>query len=207
MSKPEGSNMDKDRSFLLRQAEAIGEHARYAHDCYRAYISIFDAIKNDNKRINIASGFFTIVMHSLVTTIMITLARLYDDREEVSLKKLIMQFSEFSEIDSGTECTTKLRHLVGQTNEHIIKLGSTISNLLSRRDKAYAHNDKRYFNQNQKMLEHFPISQDKLEKLINLACNFVFYLQDIFDVTPIMPFSENSNDLSKLLQRVTLESE
>ena len=205
MNKIETSSMDNDQESLLRQAEDIGEHSCYAKDCYRAYFSIFYAIKNDNQRINLAPGFFTIVMHSLLTTILLTLARLYDDREEVSLKKLISQCSKYASLDNDSENIQKLRQLIDEANADIEKLSSAIVNLESRRDKIYAHNDKSYFNQTQKMLDDFPIQQQELEKLLNLAGNFVFYLQNIFDVQPIMPYSENSDDLAKLLQRVTLE--
>lgn len=168
---------------LIAEIEEYMHHIIWAHDCFDAYMSILDCGKEYYDEICLSNTFFTITRYSLISSLLMELSKLFDQREQTGIPKLIDHIKSSVDVLPKTECfvmweDSKVVDNVGEmlrlAEETLIELQPVIDILRTRRDKYYAHNDKKYFSPDAKLSEELPITQENVEKLLSFAsgvCN------------------------------------
>lgn len=129
---------------------------------------------------NKAPAFFSLAINSFHYSAIMGLARIFEPASRDS--KSIYKFLNFIEgnhkkifkndlitkkklgRDSDIDESTVRKH-----REILTGVEPIISNLITWRDKAFAHNDKKYFKDRDALGKDFPITYEEIQKLIELA--------------------------------------
>lgn len=168
---------------IIAEIDEHMHHIIWAQDCFDVYMSILDCGSKFYEEICLSNTFFTVSRYSLISSLLMELTKLFDPREETGIPKLIKHMKSAITIFPSTECYVlwKDNEIVENMNEMLClaekmldDLQPVIDILRTRRDKYYAHNDKKYFSPNAKLSEDLPITQEDVEKLLGFAsglCN------------------------------------
>lgn len=189
---------------LVNKVENILDHVTYAHDCFIAYFSILQIQENENEKINLAPGFFTIVTHSLVQTMIMTLSRLYcsKDEDDICFTTLLKSCRSPENLKIDEHKKVLIINLSNQMASDIDHSSAIIEKIRLRRNKAYAHNDKSYFLKPNRMIQELSVSKEELEHLLFLAGEFCSKLFTILTSRVVIPYTVNSNDIQNLIKHV-----
>jgi hypothetical protein len=131
--------------------------------------------------LNMFSHFFGLSLYTFSRTVLMDLYKLVSDNEEKSiidwLKKAKEHCSKLdvSRYDPNSSSRSNRKPL---TNEEYIKIidnhlaminkhSTIIQNIKGRRDTVIAHTDRAFFNDPQKMLKRFPLSDIDIDTLLN----------------------------------------
>lgn len=143
--------------------------------------------------LEIGSYFFKLVGFSFYRTLLIELCLLLDDREEKCIVDFLKKAKVHAkEIDPKKfNITTYKRELVGyqeyqnKVEEHqelLISRNDIIKNIKGRRDTSLAHSDAKFFNNPNDIYIKYPLSDDNIDELIELATEILrtqhLYLMD-----------------------------
>ena len=207
---------------MIHEIEAYVNHIVFVQDCLTAYKSLMNAINVDNEKINLSSGFFTIVKYALCKCMLTELSKIYiGSGKEKTLNRLInlvlsnlnllskkkkisyleepemIEYVEYKKINIKKE----IEKLKGELDEK----QEVIERLKGIRDKVLAHNDPQYFNGEYNFYEDYPFGMKETEELLFFAEYLCNIFLDNLDNRVICFKSLNADDLFKLLDKVTLE--
>jgi hypothetical protein len=136
---------------------------------HRLYLRLTEQWREDVDVMNTAHLFFRRVFEAIESEIIVSLSKLYEiGRSDRNLMKLVNYVrSNRTSVDWGYE---EISH--EQTDEHkqlIKEQQEVVENVISRRDKFYAHHDKEYFLNANDLTEDFPLDVDGVEALLEVA--------------------------------------
>jgi len=133
---------------------------------------------NRIEALNEGAYFFRLVSFSFTRTLLIEIAKFISEKENKSLIDFLITAKKNSKClfpkknnpdsknrDPITE--KEFVEIIDNQLEEIEKHCEIISNINSRRDKAFAHTDKQYFNNQSKFYAQFPIKLADIENLMN----------------------------------------
>lgn len=153
--------------------------------------------------LNFAVGFFVPVRQALHQYAILELSKLFDKREHRSLRYYVEQVkTHFRTLEIDREYFTL--KLVESQLEEIDAAQSTIENLITQRDKVYAHSDSKYFGKETNLHKDAPLSVGDLSQLVDLAKKIVesHYLAFHDTQLPIRILgTEDVDDLIQAIQR------
>lgn len=183
-------------------------HIVWANDYYDAYNSIMDGGTEYYEEISLANTFFIITRYSLISSFLMEITKLFDQREDKCIPQLIklcrqnsVLFSadEYYIIWNDNEIVHDLNSLLVIAEQSIQKLDSQIKSLMARRDRYYAHNDKRYFATTSRLADDYPINQQDVNSLLELSSGICNSLLGALNGNHIHPRHINNDDLVSLL--------
>lgn len=162
------------------------------------------------KAMNKAPAFFQLTINSFQYSTIMGLARLYEpairnSRGLFSLLNYIEQhhtkiFSNDPETMVKLGRKTEINHsTVMNYREKLAEIDSIINNLISWRDKSFAHNDKKYFGIKGQLGKDYPITYGDIEKLINLAEEILNTFQVGYNGNTTLIIPDNTYDVNKVL--------
>jgi hypothetical protein len=144
--------------------------------------------------LNISPAFFQITSYSLEHTFIIGIAKIIDFHSDKNIFKLIRQ--------------CKYNHKLFKESykielfEHELELTSDIINSIKeRRDKFYAHADKKYFYDTDKMQDSAPLTYNDFDKLVSVINEGLNGLLQDLNSEVFSKKSLNYNDIEKLVDR------
>ena len=131
--------------------------------------------------VNIGAHFFNLTLYSFGRTVLLELCKLVSEKEDKSLIDLLVKAKENAKAlqpSDGQKCKdadgTKLSlepdHYISIIDSHLAQIqkhSDIIQRLKGRRDKDIAHTDRTYFNDPQKLLEHFPLHDIDITSLMD----------------------------------------
>jgi len=130
--------------------------------------------------LEIGSYFFRLVGFSFYRTLLIELCMLLDDREEKCINDFLIKANENAKaiepkrfnLKSGRrEITnfTEYQNVIREQQELIISKKNIVDNIKGRRDTSLAHSDATYFNNPDDIYVKYPLSDENIEDVIELA--------------------------------------
>ena len=138
------------------------------------------------EELNIAPAFFGIVLNSLVSDIIISLAKFYENYDgRKRSDRNINRFLNFIESNTDifpTDPEAKKMYNFNYTineeliNEHraeIENIKGILDNLFQWRDKYFAHFDKKYFLNDKALVEDYPLNYEDIRYLIDLGAKIL----------------------------------
>lgn len=216
---------------LMDRAKLIEEIKRYLYELkmINDQIIVYSLIaecKNDDAclgKLNIAPVFFTVTVHSLTSSILLAVARLYDiDSSEKTIIKLI----NMCKVNANLFDITKVHGYIDETNQEVetkviyrsnfgdfieeiesryleIKHSEQLKKIKTLRDKIFAHNDKKYFiDQSEAPVINVDEVNNIIESTYKTLSDLLLYLNgELFS-----PKSENSNDFIKLIESIQIKT-
>ena len=219
--------MDKEQ--FLEKINAIGKSIWSASHFYDAYKDLLDARNNENllKQINRAPAFFRIATDALFLGIFSETAKIFDSRGGAySIEKFLNVCSqhlyklprhivppEIHEPSDGEGATLAfgdpfeilgieppcIKKTIASLQKELGEFTCVIDNLKKIRDKYYAHLDKEYMNDFQKVIEDFPISSlQELKKLLDFASKVLNEVRTYL-TSSSFAYSLNRTDLPSFL--------
>lgn len=179
---------------------------------YREYMAIRNSVDlhdelfrmtlNDpgKKVLGRAPYFFSIVYDALSDSFSISLAKLFDKGENTkSVQNLIERCKKESHLFRNPEKVTEILEMLEKELKQNCLVGNALCVLQNRRDKLYAHNDKKYFRNQEKILEE-PLHIYQIWELLNWIKQVLMFLVNEMsvDVSDFTEYSEHP-DLKNLL--------
>lgn len=164
---------------------------------------------------NKAPAFFSLAMHSFQYSAIMGLAKIYEpaSRDSKSINKFInfiegnhkkiflndpitkKKLGRTSDIDGSTV----IKH-----REKLTEVEPIINNLITWRDKAYAHNDKKYFKDREALGRDFPITYKEIEDLIELAAEILNTYQVGFKGASTHIIPTNTYDVDAVIKALKM---
>lgn len=177
------------RHYLKNEATRLASYIA----CFRM---LYERRVDRLEEMNIAPAFFQVVADALLSAIILWVNKLFDKRGERS----IFNFLKFVEFNRSILRDPINRETINQDRERIESL-DYLQNFKILRDKFYAHFDKEYFFNRERMANEAPTWGD-LEKVIEVTSDVindysVAYDGRYFELRPM-----NINDLDYLLDRL-----
>ena len=117
---------------------------------------------------DLAPVLFLSIRESLLVDSVLSLAKLYETRSDRNLDSFL-KFVEGNLKSITWQNTPVTKEQIVTQRELIKSREATIKNILSQRDKFYAHHDKEYFTENTSLGLDYPITIDDVEELIRIA--------------------------------------
>lgn len=190
---------------------------------------LFKQLKKSKQKyldvMNISPAFFTIVNHSLEYTFIMGLSKLYEyDNKTMSIHKIINicencadLFPNSREIvyqgeDGNTvvytdKITIDIHNDIREMRNLVGSLDNQINSLKGRRDKFYAHNDKGYFANIDKLVKEYPINYNDLDLLISTADKVLNKLLSDLCGEGYLTYHKDYNDIEKIMKILNVTPE
>ena len=167
---------------------------------------------------NISPSFYAIVIHSLESTFIMGLSKLYDnDTEAMSIHKIINTCENFAKLfpsfhvndyqgeDGNTtvyseKITIDIHKDIKEMRKLIQNLEKEIYSLKGRRDKFYAHNDKKYFANIHRLVQDHPLNYNDIELLINTIGKILNKLLGDLSGEVYLTYHKNYDDIEDSLK-------
>lgn len=164
---------------------------------------------------NKAPGFFQLTIHSFQYSAIMGLARLFEPASRGS--KSIYKFLSFIEgnhkkIFSNDPITKRKlgrytdidESTVIKHRERLNEVEPIINNLLSWRDKAFAHNDKKFFKDREALRRDFPIKYSEIENLIEIAAEILNTYQVGYNGNNTVVIPSNAYDVDQVFRALRM---
>ena len=172
-----------DRDTILAYAHTLMARIRITF----AYLNIYKSLCNNGAKhrdaMNQTPLFFTMIYRSLAHTIMIDICKLFeDDKQVLGIKKFYLiceqnqkVFPQTRQNEDGesTEIPFNILSVLTLAKRDFEKNSQAIENLKAQRDTIWAHSDKRFVLNPNKVENDYPVEWDEIEQLLNFASDFV----------------------------------
>jgi|WetSurMetagenome_2_1015567.scaffolds.fasta_scaffold123749_1 hypothetical protein len=130
--------------------------------------------------LELGSYFFKLVQFSFYRTLLIELCLLLDDREEKCIVDFLVKANEHAQViepkrfniekwKRETLNTKEYQEIVSKQQKLVESKKETINNIKGRRDTSLAHSDAKFFNNPDDTYIKYPLSDENIEGLIELA--------------------------------------
>lgn len=190
----------------------------YVNDCFMLYKHITETKSTNIAEMNIAPAFFQLILSSLLHTVFIETANLFDMNSSKSLFRLINICRDNSSIFN----TKKNSNDINCTDEYNVEKISTINvekilndcsfllknvsreleNLINQGNKFYAYLDELYKDNNEKLEKDFCITYGDIEKLFQISSKVCNKISIAFDESIHSVQSSNIFDIDKVFNRL-----
>lgn len=203
--------MDKDefaselRDMLLQLA--------HINDCFLLHKKLLSYTKTMNREMNVSPAFFQIVMYSLEHTYMMEISKLYDNDGQVQgIQKAINLCEQYStlfpkertnvfldgEIERSEIIRIDVLKDIKSARNRLTALEPILKSLRGRRDKYYAHRDKKYIKDLSGLAVANPLSWEQLSELIKTTGEILnTFLRDLVGEVVALN-SANYDDIDSL---------
>lgn len=164
---------------------------------------------------NKAPAFFSLTIHSFHYSAIMGLAKIFEpaSRDSKSINKFLNFIESHHKKIFLNDPITKEK--LGRTSDidestvikHREKLNEvepTINNLIAWRDKAFAHNDKKYFIDRESLGRDFPIKYKEFENLIELAAEILNTYQVGYNGTSTHIIPSNTYDVDTVIKALRM---
>lgn len=206
-----------DRDTILAYAHTLMSRIRITFAYLDTYKSLCDNGAKYQDAMNQTPLFFTMIYRSLAHTIMIDMCKLFeDDKQVLGIKKFYSiceqnqkLFFNTRQDENGerTEIPYSIANVLALAKKDFARNSKAIENLKAQRDTIWAHSDKRFVLNPNKVENDFPVALDEIEQLLKFASDFVNAIIIGFTNSIESPFfnaptacSENVEHLLTLLE-------
>lgn len=192
----------------------------YVNNLFLLYRHMNDSQKNNIRIINEFPAFYQLSKSAFIRLVFIELAKLYDYGSDTGIKKLLCiceanqnlflkKFHneiidcETDEIAQSYDIKVNIKQDIHECRNKIFELEQIIDNVKNQRDKYYAHLDKEYLNNPEKLTKDFSISCGDIKLLLDTAtniCNKMYV--DLSRKQYVTQFS-NWNDIDNIFEIIT----
>lgn len=157
--------------------------------------------------IHIANDFFVVAGRALDYLVMVGLAKLCS-RDDGSVERLYRRCrSNEGDFNLSDDSLGELQEILGDFESFKQEHEAIFLNIKTRRDKYYAHNDKKYFQNRKGLVDDAPLSYDDIEnvlKSLRKFCMGIYSLLAREEWKPVLhqdclEHPRNCNDLYQLL--------
>lgn len=172
-----------DRDAILAYAHTLMGHIRITYAYLNTYKSLCDNGAKYRDAMNQMPLFFTMIYRSLAHTIMIDMCKLFeDDKQVLGIKKFysiceqnqkVFSNTRQDENGEGTEIPYSIANVLALAEKDFVRNSKAIENLKAQRDTIWAHSDKRFVLNPNKVENDFPVAWDEIEQLLKFASDFV----------------------------------
>lgn len=172
-----------DRDTILSYAHTLMGHIRIVFAYLDTYKTLCNNSKEHRDAMNQTPLFFTVIYRSLVHEIMIDMCKLFEDNKQVlSIKKFhsICEqnqkvFFKVRQNENGdcTEIPYNIKNILELAKNDFLKHSKAIKNLKEQRDTIWAHSDKRFVLNPNKVENDSPVEWGVIEQLLQFASDFV----------------------------------
>lgn len=153
---------------------------------FNLYENIYKSKQNNLKELNIAPGFFSLVLDSLFSDMIVSLAKLYENYDGKNRSdKNIIKFLNFIESNmnifpsnqrdssKASNDTIITMDLIKDHRRKIKNSKETLDNLFHWRDKYYAHFDNKYFEDSNLLSVNAPLTPNDVYGLLELLAKIL----------------------------------
>ncbi|MCL2202513.1 MAG: hypothetical protein FWB88_01040 [Defluviitaleaceae bacterium] len=205
---------------LTKQIEQLLERIIWANDCLLVHKQLNDCRETYLDEMNYSPGFFSVASISILHEMYITVAKLFDaDKDSLSVVNILNTceqnqnyfHTEFryvfhcagdEEREPEVICTpTNFPAKITDAKSELARLQPVIKNLTARRDKYYAHIDKKYVLKPNELWKNAPLTYNDVDTLLEYAGRVCNMLQ--IHITPTrsttVTHHSNTTDLHILL--------
>ena len=172
-----------DRETILAYAHTLMGHIRITFTYLNIYKSLCDNGGKYRDAMNQTPLFFTMIYRSLAHTIMIDMCKLFEDNKQVlGIKRLYLiceqnqkAFLKIRQAENGenTEIPYHIANVLAVAEKDFEKNSKAIENLKAQRDTIWAHSDKRFVLNPNKIENDYPVEWGEIEQLLKFASDFV----------------------------------
>jgi hypothetical protein len=180
------------------------------------YHKIYERKRDRREEMNIAPAFFETVTNALRSAMILWGCKLFDEREQ----RGIFNFLTFIEQNRNIFTIEQLKRRKSYPDDHWmlnrapitfetitedrerIKNIESLQSFKTRRDKAIAHFDKKYFDDPERLSEEAPIIWGDLTKVIEVLREVINRYSAAYDGQLLSLTPTNINDLDYLLDRL-----
>lgn len=192
----------------------------YTNDCFELYKHLIDSKRKYLAEMNFAPAFFQLTYSSLLHTVFIETAKLFDDKSQTSLFKLINICRENVSLFKTTrdigyvDCDTD-KYVLEKTisidfnkeladcRQLLKKFSRERENLRNQRNKYYAHLDEAYKDNNGKLEKDFPLSFKDMKKFLQIASEVCNKISVMFDESIYAVQTNNVFDVDNLFKKLS----
>jgi hypothetical protein len=192
----------------------------YTNDCFELYKHLIDSKRKYLAEMNFAPAFFQLTYSSLLHTVFIETAKLFDDKSQTSLFKLINICRENVSLFKTTrdigcvDCDTD-KYVLEKTisidfNKELADCRQLLKNvsrerenLRNQRNKYYAHLDEAYKDNNGKLEKDFPLSFKDMKKFLQIASEVCNKISVMFDESIYAVQTNNVFDVDNLFKKLS----
>ncbi|WP_227936021.1 AbiU2 domain-containing protein [Alkalihalobacillus deserti] len=167
--------------------------------------------RNDRLEIlNKAPAFFQLTQESLLTSVIIGLAKIYEKRNKKG--RTIFNFLDFIEANYKGIFSNNLELMKKQSRDYEItnelisehkllleKQEPILNNLFAWRDKSFAHMDKKYFDDRGLLGEDYPITIEQIRHLIELLTDILNKYGGAYNGNIQIVKATNVTDIDRIL--------
>ena len=191
----------------------------YTNDCFELYKHLIDSKRKYLAEMNFAPAFFQLTYSSLLHTVFIETAKLFDDKSQTSLFKLI---NICRENVSLFKTTRDIGYVDCDTDKYVLEKTISIDfnkeladcrqllknvsrereNLRNQRNKYYAHLDEAYKDNNGKLEKDFPLSFKDMKKFLQIASEVCNKISVMFDESIYAVQTNNVFDVDNLFKKL-----
>ncbi len=192
----------------------------YTNDCFELYKHLIDSKRKYIAEMNFAPAFFQLTYSSLLHTVFIETAKLFDDKSQTSLFKLI---NICRENVSLFKTTRDIGYVDCDTDKYVLEKTISIDfnkeladcrqllknvsrereNLRNQRNKYYAHLDEAYKDNNGKLEKDFPLSFKDMKKFLQIASEVCNKISVMFDESIYAVQTNNVFDVDNLFKKLS----
>lgn len=161
-------------------------------------------MQDRSEEMHLASGFFTLTNLSLFSDIIVSLFKLYEEKaQDGSLYKFLGIVSDslslFDYKESPDDSPLVSLSTIKKDKEEIRWQYVAIGNLSTWRSKVFAHNDRKYYLDRNRLLQDASLTNQDIEVLIDLAWKIVNKYCLALDGSSYYPEVPNAKDVGKVL--------
>lgn len=165
---------------------------------------------------NIAPAFFGVVIEALVSCIILWVGKLLDKHGERGIFNFLTFIEHNIDIFEIEQLKRRLMNPAAQwifekeaitleridEDRNIIQSLSGLQSFKTRRNKFYAHFDKNYFFDRERLAEEAPLTWGDLQKVIDIISEIFNRYSSAYDGQLFVLRPDNINDLDQLLDRL-----
>ena len=192
----------------------------YTNDCFELYKHLIDSKRKYLAEMNFAPAFFQLTYSSLLHTVFIETAKLFDDKSQTSLFKLINICREnvslfkttrdigYVDCDTGKYVLEKTISIdfnkeLADCRQLLKNVSRERENLRNQRNKYYAHLDEAYKDNNGKLEKDFPLSFKDMKKFLQIASEVCNKISVMFDESIYAVQTNNVFDVDNLFKKLS----
>lgn len=192
----------------------------YTTDCFELYKHLIDSKRKYLAEMNFAPAFFQLTYSSLLHTVFIETAKLFDDKSQTSLFKLI---NICRENISLFKTTRDIGYVDCDTDKYVLEKTISIDfnkeladcrqllknvsrereNLRNQRNKYYAHLDEAHKDNNGKLEKDFPLSFKDMKNFLQIASEVCNKISVMFDESIYAVQTNNVFDVDNLFKKLS----
>ncbi|KQB76840.1 hypothetical protein AB2T90_14490 [Clostridium butyricum] len=183
---------------ILNHIEKLLSELVKCNSQYKLYRLLLEKTNSNLKELNLAPAFFQLVINSLSSNVILTLAKIYEQpkRSGGSIYKLLNKIEQSWKEINNEQINASI---INEHREVLKQMNEIIDNLFDWRDKCYAHYDKDYFLDGKNISEDFKITFGNIEQLIDKAKEILNYYYSALTGKYMCCEATNFDDVNRII--------